>query len=515
MKKKRRPRDEATVGVSTRKTALLTVAALGFIAVLALWSRPAPKTLAARATNEPALPEVRPPEAPATLPPPAAPTASTIAGGPVEKDPPPIVDQVILEKTEVCAGEENLVTVKAHTPNGTDPYLHYMIDGQLGQAVPVRMFQNGKDDRVAGNHQITVFGRGNTSVTVPIPNYRVKDCQPARIVNIETRVRANSWAYFDLQAKIVLMPPLHADRYLVAPKDFVPVSYVWKFGDGETATTTAPIVSHDYEGRPQDALYSYFVVGVEARGKDGEVVAGRTSLALLNPAFEALAVKGVVALMISLDPRFPELGSDGRVTQKVRVWHHRPGPVTILRAWRTKYFEAAAGESKPEVVDVASVLGTATIPAGRDGITTTAVLDTNTEPDVHVITYRFEGTSQEGYPVGGSFSVMVPPPKPTAENSQKIVDRTMKAKIMAARAILGKDVVTDEDLWMLERQGKFANLVVPPEPTNGPPPPPPTPPGPNMGAAAAAVHGPAAPKSTNEQAAQPEAPSADTGKGKK
>ena len=47
---------------------------------------------------------------------------------------------------------------------------------------------------------------------------------------------------------------------------------------------------------------------VEARAADGEIVVGRTALALVNPAYEALAQKKIIALMISLHPRFPEIG---------------------------------------------------------------------------------------------------------------------------------------------------------------------------------------------------------------
>jgi hypothetical protein len=58
----------------------------------------------------------------------------------------------------------------------------------------------------------------------------------------------------------------------------------------------------------------------------------------------------------------------------------------------------------------------------------------------------------------GSFSVMRPPPRPTADNSQPVTRPELKAKILAAREILGRDVVTDDDLWRLEREGRFAGL---------------------------------------------------------
>src|SRR5690606_24064215 len=85
-------------------------------------------------------------------------------------------------------------------------------------------------------------------------------------------------------------------------------------------------------------------------------------------------------------------------------------------------------------------------------------LDTNQEPNVFSMEYAVEGKDSEGLPVRGTFSVMRPPPRPTKENSNPVVDPLLKAKIIAARKILNRPYVTDEDLWALERQGKFAEL---------------------------------------------------------
>ena len=106
-------------------------------------------------------------------------------------------------------------------------------------------------------------------------------------------------------------------------------------------------MSHDYERRVQDSLYSYFVVRVDVRDAAGELLTGRTTLPLINQAFEAFARKGIVQLLIGLDPRFPDLGPDGRVVQNVRLWHTRAEPVTIDAAALTKYFEGASAKRSP------------------------------------------------------------------------------------------------------------------------------------------------------------------------
>jgi hypothetical protein len=277
---------------------------------------------------------------------------------------------------------------------------------------------------------------------------------------VEARLAANTWSDFDFHARVVSLPPPGPDiRSEGSHKPFAPASYAWTFGDGEAATTSGPVVSHDYERRPQDSLYSYFTVRVEARSADGELLTGRTTLPLVNPAFEAFAQKGVVQLLVALDPRFPGLGPDGRVVQNVRLWHTRAEPVTVDAAAVTRYFEGASGETQPQAVAVAGLLGTTTVPPGKDGIATSIVLDTITDPGVFSMTYRLSGHSMDGHPVMGSFSVMRPPPRPTADNSQPVVDPALKAKIVAAREILGRDTVNDEDLWQLERQGRFATLT--------------------------------------------------------
>jgi hypothetical protein len=337
-----------------------------------------------------------------------------------------------------------------------------VIDGQLGQAVPVKMWRD-ENGNVVGKHTLTVFGRGNVSTTVPIPEYEVKECRPTYVAVIAQRVRSNTWADFDFEAKIVGVPPMPTKDSPPPAKPFKAVAFAWDFGDGETTTTLTPVVEHNYEGRDQKTLYSYFVVGVTVRGSKGETATGRVVLPLVNPAFETFSQKGIVQLMIALDPRFPEIGSDGRVTQHVKLWHTQPAPVTIEHAVLVKYYKQGAGQTSPQEVDVASVLGGTSIPAGKGGITTTVVLDPQAEEEVFAKTWSLSGKSAEGFPVVGTFSVMVPPPHPGPDAGTTVFDPMLKEKIVAARRILGKDVVTDEDIWRLDREGMFRNL---PQPTS-------------------------------------------------
>ncbi len=364
----------------------------------------------------------------------------------------PIIDEVIVEKSEVCEGEENLITVRAHTPDGKDEFLHYMVDGKQGQQVPLRSFLEDENESEPRPREVRVFGRGNTVTVAPIPPFVVKKCRLPLVAWVNTRLRANTWSEFELEVKLIEKT---SSESMVG--DFEPRSYEWSFGDGETAITQVPYVTHNYEGRKQDSQFSNFLVQVKVYGVTDEPVVGRTSLQLVNPAFEDLAYKGVVTLMLQLTPRFPELGDDGVVRQKVRLFHNRDRPVFIHNAVVFKHRTAPTEPVAPKPMDPSSLLGTSVIPPGR-GVEFEVRLDTRAEQDVFSEEYSLEGKDSQGLPVRGAFSVMRPPPKPTKENSNPVVDPLFKEKILAARKILNRPYVTDEDIWRLQREGRFAEL---------------------------------------------------------
>src|SRR5579871_4046723 len=89
----------------------LILLALGALLVFVLWPRKAPRPVKPAADETAA--NLSPPPAPYTLRGPPVPESA-------EPEPAPVIDGIELEKNEVCEGEENLVTIHAHTTNGTD-----------------------------------------------------------------------------------------------------------------------------------------------------------------------------------------------------------------------------------------------------------------------------------------------------------------------------------------------------------------------------------------------------------
>jgi len=401
--------------------------------------------------------QLKPPPQPAQL-------AREMPGGPGAA---PVIDEVTVEKKEVCEGEENLVTIKAHAPDGSDPFLHYLVGSQAGQRIPLRTWlpDDGEDVKL----EVKVFGKNNATASAPLPRFLVKNCRPQRMVNLIPHLKANTFGEYVLEAKVVEVPPL--DPNAKAPPPMKVQGYEWSFGDGESATTPAPFAEHSYESRRQDALYSNLLVQVTARGEGGESVTGRAALQLLNPAYEDLAGKGVVTLMVQLTPRFPEVGTDGVVHQRVRLFHFRDKPVYLQGATVFRHrMGDPTGNAVPEREDPFQLMGGNIVPPGR-GLDFEARLDTKKDADVFSMEYALEGKDADGLPARGAFSVMRPPEAPTKQNSMPVNDPALKQKILAARRILNKPYVTDDDLIQLEREGKFADLPpLPPQPPPARPP---------------------------------------------
>ena len=377
------------------------------------------------------------------------------AGAPAATPPaPPVIDAIDVEKSEVCAGEENLVSVKAHAVDGHGDLLHYVIAGKPGAQVPVRA--SAHDD--GEWPRVIVYGKDGATSVREIPRFTVKDCKAPHLALVSHHLRANTSAEFEYTVRVLDAGDAaraHAAR---------PIAYRWTFADGTTEATSFASVVHGFEQRPQDTMYSTLLTRVDVELDDGDKVVARDTIELVNPAFETLAKKGIVMLLTQLTPRFATMGADGTVTQKVRVWHTRKSSVSV-RQVLVRYLKddsagasgGAASHADVEKLDARDVLGTAVIEPGR-GIEVTVRFDSRGHAGAIGVDYQLVGVDADGSEAGGSFSVLTPPPVPDATNSVAVTDAALKARIHAAQRILNQRSVTQEDLDRLEREGRFADL---------------------------------------------------------
>lgn len=408
-------------------------AALGVAVALAVgWSLHSPtRTTHAKTPPAAPVPEVAATTAavPVALPPRGA---SQSGASPAPKTPSrvPVIDAVLVEKSSVCQGEDNLVTVRAHTDDGSDDSLYYVIGTGTGNPFPLKRWRYPEAARIP-EPVVRVFGRDGAVAIAPIPTYELRDCTVSRRLDVDAVVRPNTFSEFSLTAAV-------RSAGAGQPPPFKAVRYVWDFGDGARETTTGNVVVHGYEDRPQSSLYSDFLVTARAVAADGAEVVGRTTLSLRNPAFE-MATRGTVAIMTSLNPRFPTRDADGNVSQEVRLWHYANEEVRVTEVRVTRSY--TDGRTSPaELADPSSVLGADAIPPGKDGIRTSLTLSAREDAQVSAVNYELEGTTSDGRFATTRFSVMRPPAR------RRITDPAFLARIAAAQQQLHTPNVTFQDL---------------------------------------------------------------------
>jgi len=356
---------------------------------------------------------------------------------------PPIIDEIQVEKSEVCEGEENLVQVKAHTADGSDAFLRFVIAGQAGPSVPLKSYL--LPDGEIPRRVITIFGRNGVSTSAPVPRFAIKRCAPDRALLLGYRVRANAIDEIEFTANVV-----HIDKALVSR----PAQYRWNFGDGTTQVTSEPHVTHNYARREQRAMYSHYLVQAEARDEFGESLRGRASLEFLNLGFQDLQKLGVVSLEAQGMPRFPVLSPDGVVRQRFEIWHSYDQPVEIQRIHLLQLNSDGRRDDLGQDAEPSLLNRTDILPG--ESVEAELSFDTKGYPGALALVYQFEGTAADGRRALGQVSVMKPPPKPTRENSRPVRDPALAAKIKKAMTTLGQDAVTQEDLWKIERDERFA-----------------------------------------------------------
>jgi hypothetical protein len=370
---------------------------------------------------------------------------------------PPIIDEIVVEKQEVCEGEENLVTVRAHAPSEAgNAYLHYIVNGTSGQSAPVYSTVDREANKLVAK-RVTVLGANDTMTMREIPAYRVKPCQLERRLLIAMRLLPNTIAEYELYARI---------DNVTAREPMKVASYRWDFGDGSNDETTVPYVRHDYTLRPQRTLYSSFLIRATAMpSHGGEPLVGRTALDLRNDSFEELERTGIVLIKAVLTPSETVATEDGVVRKQALLFHNHEQSDVIVDSvvaeiqegnYADQQHPAPSRAHHDEPLDVQALAGVSRIPA--TGIETTVSFDSKARPEVLIFTLHVTGHTLDGFPAEGRFSLFKPPPPLTRENSTPIRDPVLSAKIQIAQQVLARPKVTRDDLWRLEQAGAFKGL---------------------------------------------------------
>lgn len=375
----------ALVGISLI-VAVLVVALIGYHN-----ANPRPKVATTAKRAETSTPE--PPRAPPTrsyAPAPAVALTETQVGPGVA------IDQVEVDKREICRGEEAIVSIRARATDGATEYLNFGVMEQpelVGPRFPLHLKQS------LGPGQMRVFARGKAGeVTVAeIPSIQVKDCETPVAVTIGHTRNAAMMDRVWLTAFVALGDKAMND----AP--FEPVAYVWDFGDGKKETTASAAVEHSYEGRLQNTAYTYFFVTVTARDAAGREARGSRSLRFVNLGFGALTRDREVML-------FTGVRESPAGDERIWLYHGHSRAVRLAHVIVKDVVRDAAGNESVTAVTThaaQSLLGFVDVPAGESRMTRDLNGLRPTDPNMERVV-EISGTTENGQTARGAFNLLPP-----------------------------------------------------------------------------------------------------------
>lgn len=189
--------------------------------------------------------------------------------------PNPIIERVIVDKTEVCRGESNTIRVDIKTVDSTDGELKIGLSGagflgieSTGSRLPFRLLGPTSDDKLP---IVVVFGGHGTHAEQRIPFVRVKDCNALPFITIEVHRQ-------DDRGRDVF-------KLAATTKGGALSDVAWDFGDGQKSVSATPEVVHDYSGRLRNHKFSEFLVNADAKDGEGRVLHGNRTIELFNPEY--------------------------------------------------------------------------------------------------------------------------------------------------------------------------------------------------------------------------------------
>jgi len=288
----------------------------------------------------------------------------------VTKVPTPLlIDGLTVSNTAPCVGQETEVTLSAPSLPGAD----IRIQGLPGSHQFVQ-FDGAATKRMIFATVITADGHGDFA-SVPI---QLQQCTPAAG---SAPVALHFWE--DTSGKPNLVD-LHAGTYDGTGQQIPiqgPATYVWSFGDGQTATTTTPLVQHDYTAAVDPlAQYTYFTASVAVTTS-----AGTSSAQKVIPIWSLYAAnraKGIIQPPSSMSVSPTSLG--------LTVTNYEPTPISITQANVELIPCDPALDSRPQSPQALAV----TVPAGGTAIVN--VTPPARTPDVCAMGIHLLGSAPAG-----------------------------------------------------------------------------------------------------------------------
>ncbi len=346
-----------------------------------------------------------------------------------------IIQDVILEKKTVCSGEDVLVTVIGHNPNGSDANLAYRIGDMRGNPAVLRFKKPGKREFYV------VAQDGGSHVDFKPVEIDVIDC-PDRIQIV-------------LEGKLSSLKSEEAEFEVVKKTGIGErCSYEWDFGDGSKTSSTYGYITHNYALRNQKAFQSTFTVKVKATDDEGRTATGRCSISLPNTHYISSLLND--AIIPAQYNSFPVL-KGSCYEAPVSFKNIYDADAVFSRAVIEIQPCATSGEMSTVNVNPGGLISASRLSAGSTSSDVLRIDRTMIPAGTCNLIVRFTGEMTDRKPVTSAVYLnIVPEGKDAGDRKTVVSDKGMVEKLEKAARILGRGrPITPDDLKRLEKEGKL------------------------------------------------------------
>lgn len=331
-----------------------------------------------------------------------------------------LVERIAVSPRKICRGTP--VTVTAHLrADAADSAV--TIGGHPGAARVVEFTR-------AGRETLSILARDwHDGIDVRRVRVHVRDCDTAALRVVATPIDAD-----------------HIGFRLVDPP--AATAFRWDLGDGTTRTTTLPQLAHDYSQRSADRPTTTFVITVDTAAADGSTLSGRLAVHLPNPRW--VANRGRNLWLATRAERFvPTAAADGTRTATLHV-RGDGAAVRLTGASLIGFPCRDLDDELPAAVD-ATALSRDTITAADETTVTVRLPATAWTEPVCSVDVRLLGITDAGRPARAFANVELGRPATVSV----VRDPALRARLRAARTLLGRGQITAEELAMLAAEGKL------------------------------------------------------------
>lgn len=346
----------------------------------------------------------------------------------------PLIQDVVVDKPQVCPGEDLLVMARTIDPGDAEESVDVWINGQTGHTQYLQ-FTGLPGPRVI---EVTAALRGQ--IARAQATVEVVACDAGRQFPVIT-ARPNPYQHLTVDLDI-------ANAQAFADQS---PTYIWDFGDGQSTQTTVPVVSHFYgDALDRDTLYSVFQAQVTVRRSGQDDVAAHTTITIQN-MYAFNKQRGFIQPPV--EPHTPEVRlAQDTFSAAYTITNLEDQPLRLTSRWLEYQHcdpDKHATRRAPENVSI-------DIGGGQDLAQQLDLPAQQVPNDVCGLAVYHTGSMPDGLKVYAGVYFAVRDNPLMQERVQDAALRQVLNQVVAEGLVTDPTRITEADLYRLAREGKIA-----------------------------------------------------------